>query len=966
MNKKINNIAFIFLLVFLISAVSAAESENETMTTIQQPDCDYLYQSSVDSADELQATNDVEKPNAIEETVKTSAVTKKKTSLNAPDVKMYYKDGSKFTVTLKYGKKVISNAKIKIKIDGKTITKTTDSKGKASINLNYKSGTYPVLSSCVGNSEFKSCNTKSTVTIKSTLKCSDFSKYYKNTAKYSAKFYDKKGKILKNTPVKFKLNGKTYSSKTNSKGIATLAIDLKPKKYAITITNPKTSESITKSVTIKSLIETKDLTVNENQKVKFNVKILNSKGKTSPNKKITLKLNGKTYTKKTNKNGIATLNVSLEYGKYTITTQYNELTSKNTITVHKVIKATKFTHSTLIPNYVNVTWTHVYEDTGYTIKSGLNGIIKMPKNEIFTVQIANKSYLFSNTKINGINSIVIGYKSHLIPLDGSDIKSDTNKSKLKASGIVISRTGGFTQIDYQSDTSDNVELFGFYADKGSQYSETLTYMQNDKITAKVNVLTQSYDEMGLRYNLAKFYQKSIYDFNYKSYDEITNHNTDSIRFTNTNIPVTFTYFGNGIAGYPSKEYIMTRFAVNGHEELEKQEEISYGMADKYRKTMGFEVLQTYSIINEKVTPKILKNWVNNNKIYMDRFGVMNAYGMHLASLETAWLADKLADEYATKFDVTWKRGNTATIMGGINLEDTYLNVLNADMGMNVKGSKDNAVLFRFINSLQLPNLEEYSLEKVATRFWNFTTNSQDNMLIAINNNKTSIAQLGEMMYLLAEDGSNSAIAVNTTSGVVNVIYSHNNATYKGSSIATICDCCSVGKLPIDMVKGIDDALNLLSSSKTTLTNILDEIHPMSKMAYKVLTFIGGKTLEGTAKAVLSIMGTMVFIQQTGVDIRDEYFEEKDWYNLMDVITFTRPGYQQNKKVYNIPNNKGGYDYIEVQINSDLSLNRANTIYISEGKTKKLSKAESYKYFTDEYWTPFNVPSKYWDESWGIA
>ena len=953
MNNKINAACFILLLFLLISAVSAADNENETLQQIQQDPHEDLCAVSVENSE----VQDLEKPGASQE------VEKKKVTLKAPDVKMHYKDGSKFTVTLKYKKKVISNAKIQIQINGKTFTKTTNKSGKASINLNYKSGTYSVMSICKGNSEFEGATVKSTVTIKSTIKCSDFSKYYKNTAKYSSTFYDKKGKLIKNTAVKFKLNNKTYSVKTNSKGIATLAIDLKPGKYTITVTNPKTTETLTKTVTVKSLIETEDLTFAENKKAKFNVKILNSNGKASPNKKVTLKLNGKTYTKTTNKSGIATLDISLGYGKYTITTQYSGLTSKNKITVNKVIKSSKFMHTTLIPDYVNVTLEHVFENSAYSIKSGLNGIVKMPKNEIFSVKIGDKSYLFSNIKIDGVNSIVIGHKSHLIPLDGSAVISDMNKTNLKANGIIISRINGFTQIDYQSNTSDNIEVFGFYADKGEMNSETLTYMQNDKITAKVTFFTQSYDELGVKYSLSKLYQKTIYDFDYKSYDEITGHNTASIRFTNTNTPVTFSYFARSIVGYVSKEDIITRFTVNGQKELEKQETISYGLADKYRKSLGFEVLQAYSIISEKITNEILKSWVNKNKLYLDRFGVMNVYGMHLASLETAWLADKLADEYAAKFDVTWKRGYTATILGGINLEDTYLNILNSDMGMDVKGSEDNVVSFRFINSLQLPNLEEYSLEEVATRFWNVTSNSQDSMFSAISNNKSSFAQLGEMMYILAEDGSNTAIIVNSTSGVASVIQTHNNMTNKGASKATSCDCCSVGIIPKDIISGINNAMNLFSSAKSKITDLLNQIHPMSKMAYKVLTFIGGKVLTGVTKAGLSILGTMVFIQQTGVDVRDEYFEEKDWYRVMDIVTFTRPGYQQNKKVYNIPNKKGEYDYIEVEINSDLTLNRNNAIYISEGQTKKLTKAETYNYFSDETWTPFNVPSKYWDKSW---
>ena len=962
MNKKINAICFIFLLLFLITAVSAADNGNETSQIISQPDPqEDLCKVNVESSNELKAIND-EKISAASTAPKADAA-KKKITISAPNVNMYYKDGSKFSATLKYQKKVISNAKIKIQINGETYTKTTDKTGKVSLNLNLKSGKYTVLTSCSGNSEFQSASAKSTVTIKSTIKASDFTKYYKNTASYTATFYDKKGKVVKDTSIKFKLNSKTYSVKTNKKGAAKLAVDLKPGTYSISLTNSKTSETITKTVTIKSLIVTDDLTVSENKKARFNVKILDSSGKASAKQKVTIKAAGKTYTKTTNSKGTASIELSLNPGEYTVTTQYTNLKSTNKITVNELIKTSRFTHSILIPDYVNVTTTHVFENSVYTLKSGLYGIIKMPKNEIFTIEINGKSHLFSNVKFDGVTSTIIGYKYHLIPFDGSPVISDTKRNNLKGNGIIISKTKGFTQIDYQSSTKGNVELFGFYADKGLQNSETFTYLQNDKITARVNVMTQNFDEMGLKYSLSKFYQKTIYDFNYKSYDEITNHNTNSIKFVNSNTPVTFTYFGNSIEGRIPKEDIITKFTVNGREELEKRETISYGLAEKYRKSIGFEVLQAYSIITGKITPNILKNWADSKKLYLDRFGVMNAYGMHLISLETTWLADKLADEYSSKFDVTWKRGHAVTILGGINLEDTYLNILNADMGMDVKGNEENITLFRLINSLQLPNIEEYCLDSISERYYDFVTNSQDNIFIAMNNNKSSMAQIGEMMYILAEDGSNSAIIVNTTSGVASVIYSHNDATYKGSSISTNCDCCSIVQIPEYIIGGVNSALNLFTQAKNKVGDFLDKIHPMSKMAYKVLSNIGGKVLTGVTKVGLGMISTMVFIQQTGSDARNEFIDEKDWHTIMDTITLTRPGYQQNRKIYNIPNSKGGYDYIEVEINNDMTLNRNNALYISEGQTRKLSKDETYRYFTDESWTPFNVPSKYWDSSW---
>ncbi|MBQ6099690.1 MAG: hypothetical protein IJL02_07495 [Methanobrevibacter sp.] len=943
----------------MISAVSASEIENKTTISIQQPNPNQdLSKISVEKDNEkLSATSDEIKLSAAS---KSQVITKKKTTLTAPNVNMYYKDGSKFSATLKYGKKTIGNAKVQIKINGETFTKTTDKNGKVSINLNYKSGKYSVLSICNGNNEFEKSSAKSTVTIKSTIKCGDLAKYYKNTSPYSATFYDKKGKILKNTQVKLKLNGKTYSVKTDKKGIAKLAINLKPGKYGISITNTKTSETLTKTVTIKSLIETKDLTIKEGETGKFNVKILNNNGKAAAGKKATLKVNGKTYTKTTNKNGIATLEIKLNPGKYTITTEFDGLKATNKITVNKVIKTSKFIHSTLIPNYVNVTIPHVYQNSAYSLKTGLNGIIKMPKIETFIVQTENNGYLFSTSSINGLDSIVLGYKSYFIPLDGSEMKTDTNKNNFKGTGLIISRISGYTQIDYQSNTKDNVELFGFYADRGSLNSETLTYMQNDKIMAKVNFQTQSFDEMGLKYSLAKFYQKTIYDFDYKSYDEITNHNTQSIKFANTNTPVTFSYFGKSIEGYCSKEEIITKFMVNDKEELKKTEIISYGLGENYRKTLGFEVLQSYSIINEKITKTILENWVNDNKKYLDRFGVMNVYGMHLASLETAWLADEMANSYSKEYNVNWKRGHTLTIMGGINLEDTYLNILNADMGMDVSGAEKNVLLFRLINSLNLPNLEDYALSEVEWRYKQNSTNSLENVFNSISLNRFSITQLGEMIYIFSEDTTQSVIAYNTSNGVANVLLYHNDNVYKGSTISTTKDCCSVGIMPKDIIAGIRNTLGSLSKG---ISEILNNAQPASYITYLVGKEILNKVLTGASSAYLGLFSTMAVVQTVGTTYRNKVVNEKEWYAVMDKYTFTRPGYLQNKKVYNIPNKNGGYDYIEVTINKDLTLDRNNAIYISNGKTKHLTKTETYQYFEGDYWTPYSIPTKYWDNSW---
>ena len=85
--------------------------------------------------------------------------------------------------------------------------------------------------------------------------------------------------------------------------------------------------------------------------------------------------------------------------------------------------------------------------------------------------------------------------------------------------------------------------------------------------------------------------------------------------------------------------------------------------------------------------------------------------MFLASLETMWLADEIADNYAKEFNVNWKRDNAVTILGGINLDNTYLHILNANMGMTVNGDGQNTKMFRLMNSVYLPNIENYVLVK---------------------------------------------------------------------------------------------------------------------------------------------------------------------------------------------------------------------------------------------------------------
>ena len=140
--------------------------------------------------------------------------------------------------------------------------------------------------------------------------------------------------------VKFTINEKTKTVKTNKNGIVKIKITDIPKKYAMKTTfNGKSVKNI---VNVKQVLKAKKITVKKTAK-KFTLKTtLKINGKLQKGKLITFKLNGKTYKVKTNKKGVAqkTLNKNvikkLKKGKtYTVKVTYLKDTVKRSVKVKK-------------------------------------------------------------------------------------------------------------------------------------------------------------------------------------------------------------------------------------------------------------------------------------------------------------------------------------------------------------------------------------------------------------------------------------------------------------------------------------------------------------------------------------------------------------------------------------------------------------------------------------------------------
>lgn len=276
--------------------------------------------------------------------------------LIASDLKMNYKDGSKFSVKFTDNKgKVLSGKTITFKLDGKTYTAKTDSKGVAKLAIgDLKPNTYKIkyLYSKLGASDYN-YGYKNIVINKLSAKLSakNLVMKYKDGSEFKVTVKDNSGNIIKNTVVKFTINGKTYSQKTDSKGVAKLKITLPVGYYSIksVLSNGYYKGSLTKHVLVNgSKFNAGNEYYAHGKTVSYSVQLLDGKSEVIKNAKVKFTVNGKSYTKKTNSKGIATVSLGkLAAGKYTIKYQHDSTVASSKIqvidkfSIGNIIKASK-------------------------------------------------------------------------------------------------------------------------------------------------------------------------------------------------------------------------------------------------------------------------------------------------------------------------------------------------------------------------------------------------------------------------------------------------------------------------------------------------------------------------------------------------------------------------------------------------------------------------------------------------
>ena len=326
-------------------------------------------------------------------------------TVKAADISKYYKAGTKYTATFYDSQgNLLKNRVVSISLNGKTYSRKTNNNGVASLDVNLKPGTYRIVST----DPITGYKVTTTFKILSTISSNNLNKVTGDSRKFTAKFLKSNGQPFANKYIKFKLKGKTYKVKTGKNGFASLSLKkFKKGTYKIVCYN---NDGLTKTNIIKIFKRkaSTSLTASSYQFLPGQSKQIKARLSTAladsscAGKIIKIKINGKTYSKKTDSNGWVNLDLSfLKKGIFTVEYKYGgnkffkASSSKKIVSIYNTLDTTLNVKGTSSFGYGAGTLLKVT----YTA-----GGVPLAKRTV-SVSIDGKTYK-RTTDENGIASIV--------------------------------------------------------------------------------------------------------------------------------------------------------------------------------------------------------------------------------------------------------------------------------------------------------------------------------------------------------------------------------------------------------------------------------------------------------------------------------------------------------------------------------------------------------------------------------
>ena len=278
-------------------------------------------------------------------------VKKTNTKIVSSNVNMIPNMAEYYSVTLKDASgNAVAGQKVKFTVNGKTYTKTTNSKGVAKVSLKFTKNkkTYKITIKFAGANKYNAATKTNKIVVKYSSKTAKLSAPTvtitpKTSKTYTVTLKDANSKGISKQNVKVKVNGNTYKKKTNSKGQVSIKVkfsSLKTYKVSASYAGSKIYKKASATGKIKvaktvTKFVAPTVSILPKQAKTYTATLKTSAGKVLSKQSVTVKVNGKTYKKTTNAKGQVSVSVNLASEKtYPVTLSYSGTA------IYKAAKAT--------------------------------------------------------------------------------------------------------------------------------------------------------------------------------------------------------------------------------------------------------------------------------------------------------------------------------------------------------------------------------------------------------------------------------------------------------------------------------------------------------------------------------------------------------------------------------------------------------------------------------------------------
>ena len=212
----------------------------------------------------------------------------------------------------------VSNQTVNLKVGGVTYTSTTDDNGIAKYNIKLTTpGNYTATYTFNKNGGYLASSASNTISVyegKDVIFIPENNVVFK-TDLFSVLVKDEDGNLVVNKTVLFNINGINYVRVTDKNGVASISFRLDPNVYNISYTLNDTGYKKSTGSTMVSVITTNATVIQGNDITVGGVPLIN--------KTVTISVNGVSYTRITDNNGVASLTIRLDAGTYLVTYSFN-------------------------------------------------------------------------------------------------------------------------------------------------------------------------------------------------------------------------------------------------------------------------------------------------------------------------------------------------------------------------------------------------------------------------------------------------------------------------------------------------------------------------------------------------------------------------------------------------------------------------------------------------------------------